>query len=237
MPSSPLLFVHICGAVIGIFAGFFAMFVRKGSGLHNAAGTVFFVAMIAMTTSAAYFAAFIKPIFINVVVAVLTFYLVVTAWRAAKNRKGAVTIVDYAAFSIALVNGLASVTYGITKDPAAPTHGVPTPMYFVFGSVALLFAAGDVRMFVRGGATGTRRIARHLWRMSMALLITTLSAYPGRPAIFPLWLRKTNFLYIPSVLLVGSMLFWLYRVSRRKRLPSHAPPAALTSLQSDPTFP
>jgi hypothetical protein len=32
-------------------------------------------------------------------------------------------------------------------------------MYFVFGSIALLFAASDLRMIVRGGVSGVKRVA------------------------------------------------------------------------------
>ena len=47
--------------------------------------------------------------------------------------------------------------------PAAPC--------FVFGFLALLCAAGDVRMLLRGGVFGAHRIVRNLWRMCFALLI------------------------------------------------------------------
>jgi hypothetical protein len=73
-------------------------------------------------------------------------------------------------------------------------------------------------MIVRGGVFGARRIARHLWRMCMALLFAALSFYPGQARLFPKWLRETNLLYVPAVLLVGAMLFSLYRVSIRKRV-------------------
>src|SRR6185436_14086230 len=36
---------------------------------------------------------------------------------------------------------------------------------FVFGGVALLAAALDLRMITRGGVVGAQRLARHLWRM------------------------------------------------------------------------
>ena len=81
-----LLLVHICSATVGLLSGFMAMAFRKGSNWHGAAGTVFFVSMLLMSSSGAYIAAFLKPVAINVVAATLTFYLVSTAWRAAKKR-------------------------------------------------------------------------------------------------------------------------------------------------------
>jgi hypothetical protein len=58
------------------------------------------------------------------------------------------------------INGLKVVRSGADSQ-----DGVPVGMIFFMGSVMLLAAAGDVRMLVRGGVFGTKRIARHLWRM------------------------------------------------------------------------
>ncbi len=68
----------------------------------------------------------------------------------------------------------------------------------------------------RGGVAGVRRIARHLWRMSFALLFTALSFYPGQARLFPTWLRETNLLFVPSLLLVGAMVFYLIRFRTRR---------------------
>ena len=54
--------------------------------------------------------------------------------------------------------------------------------------------------------------------MSLALLFATASFYPGQARLFPKWLRATNLLYIPHVLLIGAMFFFLYRFSARKRV-------------------
>ena len=51
-----LLLIHVCGAVIGLLSGYLAMVLRKGSGLHRAAGTIFFPAMLIMSACAAYVA-------------------------------------------------------------------------------------------------------------------------------------------------------------------------------------
>ena len=125
MAMSPVLFVHICGATIGLLSGYMALLFRKGSGLHGAAGNVFFIAM--------------------------------------------------------------------------------------------LCALGDVRMIMRGGIVGARRIARHLWRMCLALLIATFSFFPGQTKIFSRALRAMPVLYLPHILLLGAMIFWLIRFSMRKR--------------------
>ena len=217
--SSPLLLLHISAAVVGLLSGFTAMALRKGSGRHGAAGTVFFVSMLVMSSSAAYIATFLRPNMLNTIAALLTFYLVSTAWWAARHRDGGIRPFDVGALLFIASVGLAGIGFGIeaASSPTGTKNGMPAPIYFIFGSVALLCAVSDIRMLVRGGVTGARRIARHLWRMSLALLIATLSFYPGQAKLFSKAFRETNLLFVPHVLLIGSMLFWIYRVKSRKR--------------------
>src|SRR5438876_537152 len=224
----PLLMLHICGAIVGLLSGFMAMALRKGSGLHGAAGNVFFVSMLSMSAAGAYMAAFIKPNNGNVMGGVLTFYLVATGWMAARRRERIVGVFDWSALLVVLAIGAAAVTWGFqaATSQSGLKDGYPPFLYFVFGSIALLFAASDVRMVVRGGVFGAHRIARHLWRMCLALLFATLSFYPSRAHLFPKWVNDTHLLYVPHVLLAGAMLFALYRVSVRKRVPHHAVIAA-----------
>jgi len=212
MPSSPVVFVHICGAVIGLLSGYMAVLFRKGSGWHGAAGTVFFVSMLGMTVSAAYAALFINPVRINFIVACLTFYLVSTAWRAAKRRDGGTDAFDVIAMLFVFADGVAAIAFGLTGH----TDGMPIAAYFIFGSIALLCGVADIRMVVRGGVAGPRRIVRHLWRMCLALLIATLSFFPGQARNLPVSLRRTSIVYLPHILLAGLMIFWIVRMSRRK---------------------
>jgi hypothetical protein len=85
-------------------------------------------------------------------------------------------------------------------------------MRFFMGSVMLLAAAGDVRMLVRGGAFGAKRIVRHLWRMCFGLFIATGSFFLGQQQVFPVWLRKTNVLFVPALLPLVLLIFWVFRV-------------------------
>lgn len=186
------------------------MVVRKGAGLHQVAGTFFFVSMLCMSGCGAIIAAFFHPVMLNVVAGLLTFYLVTTAWRTARRRTAGTNVFDYAAFLLITAVSLACVS--LVFNRAEPSAG-----FIVFGSTAILFSVADVRMFIRGGYIGGQRILRHLWRMCLALIIATLSFYPGQAKLFPKELRATNLLYIPLVLVIGGTLFWIARMSRRRR--------------------
>jgi uncharacterized membrane protein len=214
-----LLLVHICSMTAGLLAGFMAMALRKGSGLHAAAGNVFAVSMLTTASSAVFIAVFLHPIRINVIAGLLLFYLVATGWRAAKQRAGGTGAFDTGALLFIAGVGLLGVASAVqaTLDPTGMKDKVPAFGYLIFTAVALLFAVADVRNLIRGGATGAVRVGRHLWRMSLALLFTTFSLYPGQAKLFSKAMRATNLLYVPHLVLAGAIVFWLVRIGRRKR--------------------
>src|SRR5256885_16883503 len=108
-----LTMLHISGAIVGLLSGFMAIALRKGSGLHGAAGTVFFVSMLSMSAAGAYMAEFIKPNNGNVMGGTLTFYLVATGWAATRRRDRKVGTFDWSALFVALAIGAAAVTWGL----------------------------------------------------------------------------------------------------------------------------
>jgi uncharacterized membrane protein len=226
--STILLMTHICGAVLGLISGYLAMFFRKGSGLHNAAGTVFFVSMTGMTISAAFIATYFRPNAVNATAGLLTFYLVLTAWWTARHREARVTLFDYAALLFVAAVAIGGLWFGF--EAAGSRTGtldrVPAPPYFIFGSIAVLHIVGDVRMLARGGVAGTRRIARHLSRMCVALLITTLSLYPGQARLFSAAWKHSPFIFAPHLFVLGAMIYWRIRMRNRKpRQPEQTPAA------------
>ena len=212
-----LLLFHICAAVIGLLSGALSMIFRKGSSLHRIAGNAFFVSIFGMAGAGAYLAAFVKPNVGNVMGGVLTMYLVATAWVAAKRREKRIDAFDIAALLVilSLATTEAAMGIGAATSPTGLEAGYPAPLYFTFGTIAVLFAASDVRMVLRGGIAGAQRIARHLWRMCLAFLMALLSFYPSRARLFSRAINESHVLYIPHVLLVGATIFWMVRVSDR----------------------
>jgi uncharacterized membrane protein len=214
VPFSPVLAFHICAGTLGLLSGTAAMSFRKGSRRHRVTGSVFVVAMLSLAASGAYLG-FIKHQVLNGMMGVLTLYLVATAWWTARRRDGEVGIFDLAALIVPLGVGAGLASYGLeaAKSKTGSMGGFPAQAYFVFGSVALLFAAGDVRMLVRGGVSGRRRIARHLWRMCFALFISTGSLFLGQQQVFPASWRNTNVLLLLGILPLILMIFWRVRLS------------------------
>jgi hypothetical protein len=213
MSFSPLLPVHISAGITGILTGAAALSFRKGSPRHVLAGKVFVIAMLTLGASAVYLA-LMKHQMGNVLGGTFAFYLVATAWATARRGDGETGIFDWAAMLIPLLVGIAllilgiAVVYGHAKSP----KGVPIGMYFVMGSVMLLAAAGDIRMLVHGGVFGAKRIVRHLWRMCFGLFIATGSFFLGQQQVFPAWLRGSSVLFVPALLPLVLLIFWLFRV-------------------------
>jgi len=204
-----MVLFHICAGSLGLLSGAVAMSLRKGSRRHGVAGTVFFVSMLSLSASGACMA-FVAPEGeeLNVLMGILTFYLVATAWVTARRRNGETGLFDWAALLVALAVAAGLAKLGVEAAKAGHSAG----LYFFFGAVALLAAVLDLRMIVRGGVFGAQRIARHLWRMCSALFIAVGSLFLGQPQLFPDALRRTGVLAVPSLLVVMLLIFWLIRV-------------------------
>lgn len=176
--------LHIFAGVMGLVSGALAMIFRKGSLLHAKAGSVFVASMLTMASSAVYLAA-VKHDNNNIGGGVLTFYLVATAWMTARRADGETSVFDWAAVLIPLTTGATSWLQGIQMLRAGGREG---PLYigmsFFMGSMMSLAATGDLRMMVRGGVFGRRRVVRHLWRMCLGFFIATGSFFLGQGSRF-----------------------------------------------------
>ena len=182
MAYSPTLIVHICGGTLGLLSGTAAMTFRKGSPRYVLAGKIFVASMLTMAVFAVYLAV-TRHQPNNIGGGILTFYLIGTAWLAAKRRDRETRRYDWLLFLIPLAIGLLTWMNGIrvVRSGASSQDGVPAGMTFFMGSICLLAAAGDVGMLLRGGVAGTKRIARHLWRMCFGLFIASGLFSWGRP--------------------------------------------------------
>ena len=213
MLFSPLLPVHIGGGILGILAGTAALSFRKGSPRHALAGKVFVASMLTMAAAAVYLA-ILKHQTPNILAGFLAFYLITTGWLTARRQEGQTSRFDWGILLIPLTGGSWVWFIGLEKlfSRTPPSDGVPIGMDFFIGSVMLLAAAGDLRMVVRGGLSGTKRLVRHLWRMCFGLFIATGSFFLGQQQVFPVVLRGSILLIVLGLLPLAILIFWLFRV-------------------------
>jgi uncharacterized membrane protein len=226
MSYSPLLPVHIAGGVVGLLSGTAALIFRKGGRWHVLAGKIFVASMFIMAVFAVYLAV-IKHQPGNIGGGILTFYLILTAWLTARRREDQTSKYDWLVMLVPLTLGVLSWLGGIRvlRSGATSEDGVPVGMSFFMGTVMLLAAAGDVRMLLRGGVPGAKRIVRHLWRMCFGLFIAAGSFFLG-PSNRPLRLLSavgigqhlspaifgTTLYLVLSVLPLILLIFWVLRI-------------------------
>jgi uncharacterized membrane protein len=242
MRYSPILLVHVFGGVLGLISGAAAMVFRKGSRRHILSGKIFVGSMLTMAV-AAVFVAIERHQPNNIGGGILTFYLIGSAWLAARRGDGETSRFDWVALFIPLTIGVLGWINGLDamRSPEGSKYGVPAGMHIFMGSVCLLAAVGDLRMLLQGCMLGRRRIARHLWRMCFGLFIASGSFFMG-PQNRPLRLLSSvglarhlpaalfhTALYLAlTVLPLLLLVFWLLRIRFRNPAKSTAPVRAMS---------
>jgi hypothetical protein len=218
MTYTPMLVIHIAGGVIAVLAGSMALVVRKGSRLHRRTGDVFVIAMLFMAAGGAYIALRKSQPF-NVFAGTLTFYLVATAALVVMRKPKQNGRAEVGLMLVALAAGFTALVFALRAHNKGSVVG-----YSVFAVIALLSAAGDIRMLARGGVLGVQRLVRHIWRMGFALFIASGSFFLGtasdpvlrktglRATIFTKEIRATHLPQVPVLIIVVLTIFWLIRV-------------------------
>jgi uncharacterized membrane protein len=211
---------HAGLGLIALAAGSVAIAARKGGKWHRRSGLVFVVTMIATGLTAVGIALYErKP---TVVAGALTAYLVFTAWTAVRPLAWVTRRVELALMVLALTFAAAEYASAFTAlgRPGNHIDGVPAGMMFFMATIILLAAIGDARMIRAGGIQGTRRVARHLWRMCFGLFIATGSfvAQLAKQTFMPGWIRSVPVIVLLSTGPIVVLLYWMWRVRLRKNL-------------------
>jgi hypothetical protein len=222
-----ILFVHILAASLGLISGYVALYAAKGAPLHRKAGVLFVYTMLAMS-----FCGVIVSIgrgiamSINIPAGLLTAYLVVTSLATVRPPKTGARWLALAALLVA--SGVAVADAALAFDAIA-NGGKRMYLfpYVMFGTVALLGAIGDLRMLRSGALEGSRRLARHLWRMTFALFIAAMSFFIGQAKVIPKPLRIPGLLALPVLAVLVTMFYWMWRVRTKAHLAGKAEPLTL----------
>jgi uncharacterized membrane protein len=219
--------VHVLGGGLALAFGYVALFAAKGAALHRKSGTLFVVAMVAMSLSGA-FIAFLNWSAVSVIAGLLTFYFVSSSLLTVRRRTHAPDWKERGAMLFAVAVAMLAFVAGIEASRRGRTEAAPM---FVFGIVGVLAAVGDLRMIRARGIQGPRRIARHLWRMCFAMWVAAASFFWGPPGRVPELINIPALLPIPVLLPVVTMIYWLWRLRvkapSRGKFGARAPDAAV----------
>ena len=217
------LALHIGGGSVGILSGYAAVSVPKGERLHRIFGTVFFAAMLAMGTMGLALSVWISQ-FGNIAGGAVASYLVATAWLTVKRKAGTTGRLDVALFLGVLATSGLFLYWGwqASMSPRHTFQGYGAALYYVFGSLTAFLAALDLKIILRGGISGVARIARHLWRMCLALFVAAGSFFLGQQKVMPAFMHGSPLLFIPALAPFGFMIYWLIRTYWPRRRRRHA---------------
>ena len=214
------LAVHFAAGLVAIVAGTVALSVAKGGWLHKQSGSVFTWAMIALGLTAAGIGTYEqRPS--QVFAGLLAAYLVFSALTTVKPLPGIGRRVDVALMMLAFAYAAASLYGGVTEwlDPTVKVIGRPRVVPpLVIGAVMLLAAIGDLRAIRAGGLRGSRRLARHLWRMCFGLFVATGSFFLGQMKFIPESVRIMPLLLLLAFAPILFLFYWMWRVRVRGRL-------------------
>jgi hypothetical protein len=215
-----VLLVHIVAGTLASVTGFVALFSRKGAWLHRRAGGIYVGAMMLLAVSTAVLGAIIgKPG--NIFAGAFTFYLVLSSWLAVRRPPATFGWVERIGALIPLVMAAVCIidAVRVLTLPGGPPADLPPgdrpPVLLILGFISLLAAGLDVRVMLKGGLSGAARIARHLWRMCLAMFIATGSF----GAQVPVMLKRIDapsppllVIFGPALLVLVLLAFWMIRV-------------------------
>lgn len=213
--AAAVLYLHIGAGSVGLVSGAAAFVFRKGGTLHRVAGKVFVVAMLIMSAIGACVAPFLPtPERASVVAGVLTFYLVLTSWTAVRRKPGRAGPFDYGMLLVSLGIAVAGVALCAlaAQAPNGKLDGQPGAAFVLFALIGSIAAVGDLRLIFKRGVTGATRLARHLWRMTVAFFIAANSLFLGQQQVFPKAVRDSGLLNVPALLILALLLYWLCHV-------------------------
>ena len=214
------LAVHFAAGLASIVAGAIALSVAKGGSLHKRSGLIFTGGMVVLGLTAAVIGTY-EQVPSQVFAGLLAAYLVFTAMTTVKPWPGIGQRVNAALMVLAFAYAVASLYGGMNEwlDPAVEVVGRPRVVPpLVVGSVILLAAIGDLRAIRAGGLQGSRRLARHLWRMCFGLFIATGSFFLGQMKFVPEPVRIVPLLLALAIAPILFLFYWMWRVRVRGRL-------------------
>ncbi|HET9638838.1 MAG TPA: hypothetical protein VFP12_06495 [Allosphingosinicella sp.] len=222
--AAAILFLHIAAGSVAIVSGSMALAFRKGGRAHVVAGNVFFVSMLVMASIGALVAPFLltaqgNPKLFDSAAGFFTCYLVFTSWLTVRRKAGTLGRSEVAAFLYAVALAVAIVLIGTGRDEPTGYYGI--------GAIIALAAALDLKVILNGGIGGSPRIARHLWRMCLALFVAVGSFFLGQQRVMPEFMQGSLWLSVPPLAVLAAMLFWLLKLRfaraiaqrRRRRRP------------------
>lgn len=216
--------MHILAGLAALVAGMIALYSAKGESLHRKSGAIFAAAMMFLAGSGALMAIILSPNRVNVIAGTLTLYLVATGLlaviRTVERQQRALTALSLMAAAATMSAWV--LGFMAANSPSGAVDHIPAAGIFMFAVVGSLGLVGDARVLWAGRVEGSKRLTRHLWRMTYALWIATSSFFFGQGKFLPHWIRDSHLNAAPILLVAVTLIYWLVRIHLLKRKPGAA---------------
>ena len=204
-----LLVFHIAGGVTALGTAAGALVTSKGDRWHIYCGRAFALGMLVVFLTALPMT-FLRPNLFLFLIAIFSFYLVLTGWLRARSRSGTPTLANWIASTAMTITAVAMGVRGMTMLRAGDSMGI---VLLTLGGIGGAFALRDLYFLRSKRYRGALRIADHLSRMLggtiAAVTAFTVVNVRFEPA-FVVWLT-------PMVVLTPLIVYWNVRVRRPAR--------------------
>jgi len=208
-----LIIIHTVAGSIAILSGFAALSLTKSSKSHRTVGNIFVLMIIFLGLTGVYIA-YSRSIMISFVNGIFLCYFVSTAWMSVKRKAGTIGKFEWCAFFVALTIVGMLINFGLeaSQNPNGKLDGFGSQVFYFFATVAAVAALLDLKMIINQGVTAHHRIIRHLWRMCFPMFMATAAFFLGQAKLLPEPVRKIEYLATPVVIVLLSMVYWIFRV-------------------------
>ena len=201
--SSISLLVHITSGTIALIVAILAIVLKKGTIFHRRLGRAYICAMSLVFISALHLSFIAVPInWFLFGIAIFSYYLAFTGFRAGKERKNLPSTIDWIATCVMLFSTVFMLVLGVQLLWNQNNLGV---VLIIFGAVGGLLSVQDILQFRKGKIQGKERILRHLTRIlaSFIAVVTAVLVVNGAKLGIP---DLVNWL-APSVIITPLIIY------------------------------
>ena len=197
------LLVHITSGTIALIVAILAIVLKKGTIFHRRLGRAYICAMSLVFISALHLSFIAVPInWFLFGIAIFSYYLAFTGFRAGKERKNLPSTIDWIATCVMLFSTVFMLVLGVQLLWNQNNLGV---VLIIFGAVGGLLSVQDIMQFRKGKIQGKERILRHLTRIlaSFIAVVTAVLVVNGAKLAIP---DLVNWL-APSVIITPLIIY------------------------------
>lgn len=213
-----LLVMHIAAGALGIMAGFAAILLKKGQRLHKRIGWTFLLSMLVLGASGIIIA-IAKNIPLSMLNGGLVCYLVLSSFITIRAKTSFKSIINrpLLGFGLLLVAGYSYYFYLAVRSSPEQIGGFGPGAFAVFGLITFYALFEDLYFMLCNNMSRKVVLIRHLWRMLFPLFMATAAVFLGQAKLFPVILAQNGTLFIPVVLVLLSLFYWIVKVSFQKK--------------------